>query len=83
MNVNGSIPKLKGEFCSSLLKLAARPNRHSSHPDHCCCEVDEAEEVDGASVAASGEASEVFELVEASFDAAATSVDERIMRDRL
>ena len=44
--------------------------------------MDESEEVEGAPFVACGEASEVIEFVEASFDAVAASIDKRIMRDR-
>jgi len=60
----------------------ARTNRHSAHPDHSGGDVDEGEEVDGSPVEAGGEASEVFELVEASFDAIATAIDGCIVWDR-
>src|SRR5438309_1222300 len=58
-----------------------RLNRHSAHPDHGCGELYEAEEVDGSSVVACGEAAEVLELVEASLDAVAVFVDRRVVGD--
>src|SRR5512145_593027 len=44
--------------------------------------MDEAEEVDVAPVVAGGDATEVFELVEASLDAVASFVENGIVRDR-
>jgi hypothetical protein len=43
--------------------------------------VDEGEVMAGESVEPGGEASEVFELVEASLDAVTQFVDQRVMRD--
>src|SRR5437660_12258007 len=59
-----------------------RLNRHSTHPDHSTCDVDECEEVNCSAVEAGGEASEVLELIEAAFDAIAFLVESSVMRDR-
>lgn len=48
-------------------------------PDHGGGEVDEAFEVDGASVVAGGEAAEVFEPAEASLDGIAVLVSGHVM----
>ncbi|MDI6654031.1 hypothetical protein QMA67_13975 [Gluconobacter japonicus] len=48
--------------------FAIRTDRHSGHPDHGWGEVNEAEEMDGASIIPGSEASEVLEAVEALLD---------------
>lgn len=69
-------------MCHTPSRERSKLNRHSAHPDHCSGELDEAEEMDGASVVARGEASEMLEFVEAALDTVPASVDERVMRDR-
>ena len=49
---------------SKICQSSARLNRHSPHPEHSACEMDEGEEVDGFAVEPGGEAAEVLELVE-------------------
>ena len=61
---------------------SSRTNRHSPHPDDGSGDVDEGEVVSGEPVEAGGEASEVFELVEAPLDPVAQLVDQGIVRDR-
>ena len=68
---------------SDCRRGATRTNPHSSHPQHDACEVDEGEVVGWQSVVAGGEATEVLELVEASFDAVSELVDDRIVGDGL
>lgn len=46
-----------------------RTDRHSLHPDHCGCEMDEAGKVVGSPVMTGRQASEVFGLAEAALDA--------------
>jgi hypothetical protein len=76
--VVGETPNL----AARLQKTAPpRSDRHSAEPDHGSGEVDEAGEVDGSSVVAGGEAAEVLEPVEASFDAVAVLAGGGVMRD--
>lgn len=57
-------------------------NRQSSHPDHRCCDLNDAEEVLRSVVALGRQASEGLKLVEAAFDAVADFVDDGIVRDQ-
>ena len=61
--------------------LRTRTDRHSSHPYHGCCELDEACEVFCSPVVSGGEAAEVFEPAEAAFDAVALLVGCGVVRD--
>src|SRR5215210_4645200 len=65
-----------------MSRTCSRLNRHSSHPDHSTCDVDEGEEVSGAAVEPRREAAEVLELIEAAFDAVAFLVERDVVRDR-
>jgi len=56
-------------------------DRHSTWPDHGGGELYEAGKVYGATIVACGETSEVFQATEASFDAVALFVDDRVVRD--
>jgi len=58
-----------------------RADRHSAEPDHGGGEMDEACEVDGASVVSGGEATEMLEAAEASFDLVTMLLGTDIVRD--
>lgn len=59
----------------------SRSNRHSSEPAHDCGDECEPLEVDESPVIARGEAAEMFEFVEASFDAISLFIGFGIVRD--
>jgi len=69
------------QFARELAAPATRTDRHSVEPDHCGGEERESGEVDCASLVARGKPTEVFEAVEASFDAVALLVGDSVMRD--
>ena len=58
-----------------------RADRHSVHPDHSGCEMDESCKVRGPSVVAGSKAAEALELVEAAFDAVALFVGIGVVRN--
>ena len=65
------------------LMTTTRQNRHSAHPYHGCGEVNESEIVVCQAVEAGGEAPEVLEFVEASFDTVPEFVERSIVGNGL